>query len=251
MPLFSVARFLYYSEYTIFRFLTQVHETGHPLPLPISIMNLALLGKKIGMTQVFDEQNRLIPVTVIEAGPCPVTQVMSTEKDGYSAVQIGFIPQKEHRLSKAELGHFKKSGIEPLSQLQEFRTNGDSGVDVGDILTVDKFESGQKIDVIGTSKGRGFQGVVKRYGFAGGPASHGSMFHRRGGSYGMCQWPGHVIKGKKMPGHMGDVRRTVQNLEIVQVNSEKNLILVKGSIPGSRGSLVTVRTAVKNKKAVA
>jgi large subunit ribosomal protein L3 len=176
---------------------------------------------------------------------------MSTEKDGYSAVQIGFIPQKEHRLSKAELGHFKKSGIEPLSQLQEFRTNGDSGVDVGDILTVDKFESGQKIDVIGTSKGRGFQGVVKRYGFAGGPASHGSMFHRRGGSYGMCQWPGHVIKGKKMPGHMGDVRRTVQNLEIVQVNSEKNLILVKGSIPGSRGSLVTVRTAVKNKKAVA
>ena len=109
----------------------------------------------------------------------------------------------------------------------------------------------QKIDVIGTSKGRGFQGVVKRYGFAGGPASHGSMFHRRGGSYGMCQWPGHVIKGKKMPGHMGDVRRTVQNLEIVQVNSEKNLIPVKGSIPGSRGSLVTVRTAVKNKKAVA
>ena len=214
-------------------------------------MNVALLGKKIGMTQVFDEQNRLIPVTVIEAGPCPVTQIMSIEKDGYSAVQIGFSPQKERRLSKAELGHFRKSGVDPLSQLQEFRTNGDSGVNVGDVLTVDKFESGQKIDVIGTSKGRGFQGVVKRYGFAGGPASHGSMFHRRGGSYGMCQWPGHVIKGKKMPGHMGDVRRTVQNLEIVQVNAEKNLILVKGSIPGSRGSLVTVRTAVKNKKAAA
>ena len=223
----------------------------YQLPLPISIMNVALIGKKIGMTQVFDENNRLIPVTVIEAGPCPVTQVMSTEKDGYSAVQIGFRPQKEHRLSKPKLGHFKKSGIEPLSQLQEFRTHEDSGLSVGDILTVDKFESGQKIDVIGTSKGRGFQGVVKRYGFAGGPASHGSMFHRRGGSYGMCQWPGHVIKGKKMPGHMGDVRRTVQNLEIVQVNADKNLILVKGSIPGSRGSLVTVRTAVKNKKAAA
>ena len=127
-------------------------------------------------------------------------------------------------------------------------TNGDVEVNLGDVLTVEKFESGQKIDVIGTSKGRGFQGVVKRYGFAGGPASHGSMFHRRGGSYGMCQWPGHVIKGKKMPGHMGDVRRTVQNLEIVKIIAEENLILVKGSIPGSRGSLVTVRTAVKTKR---
>ncbi|MFU8847354.1 MAG: 50S ribosomal protein L3 [Opitutales bacterium] len=210
-------------------------------------MNVALLGKKIGMTQVFDEENRLIPVTVIEAGPCPVTQVKSVEKDGYDAVQIGYRAQKEHRLSKAALGHFKKAGVEPVAELQEFRTNGDTGFNVGDTLTVEKFEEGQKIDVIGTSKGRGFQGVVKRYGFAGGPASHGSMFHRRGGSYGMCQWPGHVIKGKKMPGHMGDVRRTVQNLQIVKVVAEKNLILIKGSIPGSRGSLVTIRTAVKNK----
>ncbi len=210
-------------------------------------MNVALLGKKIGMTQVFDEDNRLVPVTVIEAGPCPVTQVKSEEKDGYNAVQIGYRPQKAHRLSKAALGHFKKAGVEPVAELQEFRTNGDSEVNVGDVLTVEKFEVGQKIDVIGSSKGRGFQGVVKRHGFSGGPASHGSMFHRRGGSYGMCQWPGHVIKGKKMPGQMGDARRTVQNLQIVKVDAEKNLILIKGSVPGARGSLVTVRTAVKQK----
>ena len=214
-------------------------------------MKVALLGKKIGMTQVFDENNRLIPVTVIEAGPCPVTQVKSDEKDGYSAVQIGYRPQKDHRLSKAALGHFKKAGVEPLAELREFRVEAEGELNVGDVLTVEKFEAGQKIDVIGTSKGRGFQGVVKRYGFHGGPASHGSMFHRRGGSYGMCQWPGHVIKGKKMPGHMGDKQRTVQNLTVVKVLADKNLILVKGSIPGSRGSLVTVRTAVKNKKAKA
>ena len=193
-------------------------------------MNVALLGKKIGMTQVFDDANRLVPVTVIEAGPCPVTQVKSNDSDGYDAVQIGYRPQKEHRLSQAALGHFKKAGVEPHAELQEFRTNGESELNVGDVLTVEQFEAGQKIDVIGTSKGRGFQGVVKRYGFAGGPASHGSMFHRRGGSYGMCQWPGHVIKGKKMPGHMGDKQRTVQKLTVVKVIPEKNLILIKGSV---------------------
>jgi large subunit ribosomal protein L3 len=210
-------------------------------------MNVALLGKKIGMTQVFDDANRLVPVTVIEAGPCPVTQVKSTETDGYNAVQIGFREQKSHRLSRAAIGHFKKAGVEPQAELSEFRTSETHELNVGDVLTVERFEPGQKIDIIGTSKGRGFQGVVKRYGFAGGPASHGSMFHRRGGSYGMCQWPGHVIKGKKMPGHMGDVQRTVQNLTVVKIVPEKNLILIKGSVPGSRGSLLTVRTAVKNK----
>jgi large subunit ribosomal protein L3 len=214
-------------------------------------MKVALLGKKIGMTQVFDDENRLIPVTVIEAGPCPVTQVKTSDKDGYAAVQIGYRPQKQQRLSKAARGHFKKAGVDTHAELSEFRTDDGAELNVGDILTVDRFEAGQKIDVIGTSKGRGFQGVVKRYGFAGGPASHGSMFHRRGGSYGMCQWPGHVIKGKKMPGHMGDVQRTVQNLTIVKVLADENLILVKGSIPGSRGSLVTVRSAVKNKLAKA
>lgn len=203
------------------------------------------------MTQVFDDNNRQIPVTAIEVGPCPVTQVKTAEKDGYSAVQIGYRPQKEQRLSKAARGHFKKAGVESHAELSEFRIENGSDLNVGDVLTVDRFEAGQKIDVIGTSKGRGFQGVVKRYGFAGGPASHGSMFHRRGGSYGMCQWPGHVIKGKKMPGHMGDVQRTVQNLTVVKVLADENIILVKGSIPGSRGSLVTVRSAVKNKVAKA
>ena len=210
-------------------------------------MKVALLGKKIGMTQVYDDNNRLIPVTVIEAGPCPVTQVKTSEKDGYSAVQIGYRPQKEQRVSKSVRGHFKKAGVESHAELSEFRTEEGAELNVGDVLTVDRFEAGQKIDVVGNSKGRGFQGVVKRYGFAGGPASHGSMFHRRGGSYGMCQWPGHVIKGKKMPGHMGDVQRTVQNLTVVKVLSDENILLVKGSIPGSRGSLVTVRSAVKNK----
>ena len=212
-------------------------------------MNISLLGKKIGMTQVFDDASRLIPVTVIEAGPCPVTQIKSLEKDGYDAIQIGYREQKEHRLSKGELGHLSKADVAPVAELSEFRIDGEADVKVGDVLTVERFEAGQKIDVIGTSKGRGFQGVVKRHGFAGGPASHGSMFHRRGGSYGFCQWPGHVIKGKKMPGRMGGDQRTVQNLEIVKVVADKNLILIKGSIPGSRGSLVTVRTAVKSKTA--
>lgn len=203
------------------------------------------------MTQVFDDENRLVPVTVIEAGPCPVTQIKSTEKDGYDAVQIGYRAQKEHRLSKGELGHLKKASVDPVAELSEFRTNGETEFKVGDILTVDHFKAGQKIDVIGNSKGRGFQGVVKRHSFSGGPASHGSMFHRRGGSYGMCQWPGHVIKGKKMPGRMGGKQRTVQNLEVVKVITEKNLILIKGSIPGSRGGLVTVRSAIKTKAAQA
>ena len=212
-------------------------------------MNISLLGKKVGMTQVFNDENRLIPVTVIEAGPCPVIQIKSAEKDGYDSIQIGFRAQKEHRLSKAELGHLEKAEVAPVAELSEFRTNGETDIKVGDVLTVEHFKAGQKIDVIGTSKGRGFQGVVKRHGFAGGPASHGSMFHRRGGSYGFCQWPGHVIKGKKMPGRMGGNQRTVQNLEVVKVIAEKNLILIKGSIPGSRGGLVTVRTAVKTKSA--
>ena len=198
------------------------------------------------MTQVFDDANRLIPVTVIEAGPCPVTQVKSTEKDGYDAIQIGFRQQKEHRLTKAALGHFKKAGVEPVAELSEFRTNGDTEINLGDVLTVEHFEAGQKIDVIATTKGRGFQGVVKRYGFAGGPASHGSMFHRRGGSYGMCQWPGHVIKGKKMPGHMGSKRYTSQNLEVVSVDAERNLIAIKGAVPGHKGSVVVIRDVAKS-----
>ena len=201
------------------------------------------------MTQVFGDDNRLYPVTVVQVGPCPITQIKTVEKDGYNAVQIGYGEQKESRLSKAELGHLKGSKAGVLSHLKEFRVDDVSEFNLGDVLTVESFKEGDKIDIIGTTKGRGFQGVVKRYNFAGGPASHGSMFHRRGGSYGMCQWPGHVIKGKKMPGHMGTVQRTVQNLQVVKVIPEKNLLLIKGSMPGFNGALVTVRTAIKKKRA--
>lgn len=208
-------------------------------------MKFQILAKKVGMTQIFDDGNRRLPVTVLEAGPCPVTQVKSVEKDGYNAVQIGFGVQKEQRLSKALKGHLNPS--QPVKELREFRTDDVADFKVGDLLTVKDIEAGIKIDVVGTTKGRGFQGVVRKFGYAGGPASHGSMFHRRGGSYGHCQTPGHVIKGKKMPGHMGHVQRTVQNLEIIKVIPEKNLLLVRGSLPGPNGGTVLIRPAKKNK----
>jgi large subunit ribosomal protein L3 len=214
-------------------------------------MSFLLIGKKIGMTQVFDENNHLLPVTVLEAGPCPVTQVKTVENDGYDAVQIGYGPQKESRLSKAQLGHLGKAGVDAVRVLQEFRLSDGESFGIGETLTVEKFQPGEKVDVIGVSKGQGFQGVMKRHGFGGGPASHGSMTHRRGGSFGFCQDPGHVIKGKKMPGHMGNRRRTVQNLRVVKVDADKNLILVKGSLPGPNGSLVTVRPSKKRRPAAA
>jgi large subunit ribosomal protein L3 len=214
-------------------------------------MNVSLLGKKIGMTQVFGEDNRLHPVTVVQVGPCPITQIKTLENDGYNAVQIGFGEQKESRLSKAEVDHLKKANVAPLTHLKEFRVEDLSGLNVGDVLTVSSFQDGELIDVVGVTKGRGFQGVMKRYGFSGGPASHGSMFHRRGGSFGMRQTPGRIFKNKKMPGHMGDVRCTVQNLEIIKVIPEKHLLLIKGSLPGGNGSLLSVRTAKKSKKKVA
>ncbi len=204
------------------------------------------------MTQVFDENNRLIPVTVIEVGPCSVTQIKTEEKDGYQAVQIGFGPQKESRLSQPVLGHLKKAGVDPVRCLKEFRTDDSSKTyEVGEKLTIDAFSEIEKVDVIATAKGRGFQGVVKRWGFSGGPASHGSMFHRRGGSYGMCQWPGEILKGKKMPGRMGGGNRTTQNLKVVKVIPEKNLLLVKGSFPGYNGSIVSVRPAIKKRRGAA
>jgi large subunit ribosomal protein L3 len=208
-------------------------------------MSTTLIGKKVGMTQVYNETGELVPVTVIEAGPCPVVQVKSQEKDGYSAIQIGFGSKKEKNTSNGALGHFRKAGTAPQRLLREIRLAKDSDAEVGSSLTVEIFQNDAKVDVIGETKGRGFQGVVKRWNFAGGPASHGSMFHRRGGSYGMCQWPGEVIKGKKMPGHFGTDRRTVQNLKVVKILPEKNLILVKGSVPGATGSTVIVRKAVK------
>lgn len=215
-------------------------------------MSLLLIGKKVGMTQVYDSDNRLVPVTVVEAGPCPVVQVKNTETDGYRSVQIGYGTQKEHRISKPMNGHFKKAGVDPVTHLREFRTEDvEDELKVGDVLTVARFQEGEKVDIIGQTKGRGFQGVMKRWNFGGGPASHGSMFHRRGGSYGQCQWPGEVHKGKKMPGRMGNDRRTVQNLRVVKVIEDKNLLLVKGSFPGANGSTVYVRPAVKSKKAKA
>lgn len=204
------------------------------------------------MTQVFDENNRLVPVTVIEVGPCPVTQVKTEESDGYEAVQIGYGPQKESRLNQPALGHLKKAGVQPVRRLQEFRTEETSeSYEVGQELTVEAFSEIEKVDVIATAKGRGFQGVVKRWGFSGGPASHGSMFHRRGGSYGMCQWPGEIVKGKKMPGRMGGGSRTTQNLKVIKVIPEKNLLLVKGSFPGYNGSTVSVRPAIKKRRGAA
>lgn len=207
-----------------------------------------LIGKKIGMTQVYDGDNVLVPVTVIEAGPCPVVQVKTAESDGYNAAQIAFRPVKDKHLTRAMKGHFAKFGATASRTVREIRLEDAPGVEPGHELTVAIFKDEAKVDVIGTSKGRGFQGVMKRYDFAGQPASHGHMTHRRGGSYGMCQFPGHVLKGKKMPGHMGDVRRTQQSLKVVRVIEEKNLILVKGSVPGANGTTVIVRGAVKKRK---
>ncbi len=214
-------------------------------------MSLILLGKKVGMTQIFDGENRLVPVTVVEAGPCPVTQVKTVDSDGYNAVQIGFGAQKEHRMSKPELGHLKKSGATPVTHLTEFRTKAAPEHKVGDILTVGKFAEGTKVDIIGASKGRGFQGVMKRHNMDGQPDSHGHMMHRRPGSIGMRQTPGHVFKGKRMPGHMGTERRTVQNLTVVRIIGDKNLILLKGSLPGANGDIVWVREAKKTRVAKA
>ncbi|MDP0499107.1 MAG: 50S ribosomal protein L3 [Verrucomicrobiota bacterium JB022] len=207
-----------------------------------------LIGKKIGMTQVYTDDNQLVPVTVIEAGPCPIVQIKTPEKDGYHAVQIGFGAKKEKNTSQGMKGHFAKAGVEQQRILREIRLEDAAQAELGQNLTVEIFDGVEKIDVISTTKGRGFAGVMKRWNFAGGPASHGSMFHRRGGSYGMRQFPGEIAKGKKMPGHYGSDQRTVQNLKVVKVLADKNLILVKGSVPGANGSTVIVRRAIKQRK---
>lgn len=205
-----------------------------------------LIGKKLGMTQVYDAQNVLVPVTVVEAGPCAIVQVKTVENDGYNAVQLGFSKQKAKNASKAEQNHAKKAGLDDTPRvLSEVRLAAAPEAKLGDVLTVETFKEGQLVDVIGVSKGKGFQGVVKRFRVAGGPASHGSMFHRRIGSIGMRQTPGRVWKNQAMPGHMGQDRRTMQNLKIVKIIAEKNLLLVKGAIPGANGDDVIVRTAIK------
>jgi len=198
------------------------------------------------MTQVYDAQNVLVPVTVVEAGPCPVVQVKTTETDGYNAVQLGFSQKKEKNTPKAEQAHAQKAGLtETPRVLSEVRTEGAPDLKVGDVVTVSAFTEGQFVDVIGITKGKGFQGVVKRFRVAGGPASHGSMFHRRIGSVGMRQTPGRVWKNQAMPGHMGSEKRTVQNLRVVKILADKNIILVKGAIPGANGDDVIVRSAIK------
>jgi large subunit ribosomal protein L3 len=202
------------------------------------------------MTQVYDAQNVLTPVTVVEAGPCPVVQVKTVATDGYNAVQIGFGAQKPKNASKAETAHAKKAGLDSTPrELSEVRLTEASTLKAGDVVTVTAFTEGQIIDVIGISKGKGFQGVVKKHGAAGGPAAHGSMFHRRIGSIGMRQTPGRTWKNQSMPGHMGSERRTVQNLRVVKIIADKNLLLVKGAIPGANGDVVLVRAGKKAKKA--
>ena len=206
----------------------------------------AIIGKKVGMTQIFDEKGYVIPVTAIEAGPCVVAQVKSVDTDGYDAVQLGFGEVKEKHINKPEKGHFAKSKLTAKKHLREFRTNSVADVKVGDEVKADVFAAGDKIDVQGTSKGKGFQGVIKRHGQSRGPMGHGSMYHRRPGSMGSTSTPGRVFKGKKLPGHMGVQTVTIQNLEVVRVDMDKNVILVKGSVPGPKGAILKIKETVKS-----
>ena len=206
-----------------------------------------ILGKKLGMTQIFTEEGIVVPVTVVEAGPNVVTQVKTVEKDGYNAIQVGFEDAKEKSLNKPQKGHLAAANV-LKKHLKEFRVDAVEEFTVGQEIKADLFAAGEKIDVTGTSKGKGFQGPIKRHGQSRGPESHGSRYHRRPGSMGACSFPGRVFKNKKLAGHMGSVTVTVQNLEVVRVDAEKNLILVKGAIPGAKGSVVTVKEAVKASK---
>ncbi|KXZ38981.1 LSU ribosomal protein L3P [Alkalithermobacter thermoalcaliphilus JW-YL-7 = DSM 7308] len=206
-----------------------------------------ILGKKIGMTQIFDEEGRVIPVTVIEAGPVVVTQVKTEEVDGYNAIKVGFEDAKPKSLNKPEKGQFEKADLPYKKFLREFRVENPQEYTVGQEIKADIFAAGDKVDVTGTSKGKGFQGPIKRHGKSRGPMSHGSRYHRGPGSLGAGTSPGRVFKGKKLAGHMGVERVTIQNLEVVRVDAEKNIILVKGAIPGPKKSLVMIKETVKNK----
>ena len=206
-----------------------------------------ILGRKIGMTQIFTEAGEVVPVTVVEAGPNVVTQVKTVEKDGYNAIQVGFEDAKEKSLNKPQKGHLAAANV-LKKHLKEFRVDAVEEFTVGQEIKADLFAAGEKIDVTGTSKGKGFQGPIKRHGQSRGPESHGSRYHRRPGSMGACSFPGRVFKNKKLAGHMGSVKVTVQNLEVVRVDADKNLILVKGAIPGPKGSMVTIKEAVKSSK---
>ena len=224
-------------------------------------MKKAILATKIGMTQIFGEGGEVIPVTVLQAGPCYVTQVKTVETDGYDAVQVGFMDKKEktvnvdatgaksvynrHGVNKPQAGHFKKAGVGGKRYVREFRFENASEYQPADEIRADIFANGDKIDATAISKGKGFQGAIKRHGQSRGPMAHGSKYHRHAGSNGACSSPSKVFKGKKMPGQMGGVKVTVQNLEVVRVDAEQNLILVKGSVPGPKKALVTIKESVK------
>lgn len=208
-------------------------------------MKKAILGKKIGMTQIFDENGKVVPVTVVEATPCVVVQKKTIEKDGYDAIQVGFGDIREKLVNKPKKGHYAKAGVSLKRKLKEFRLEDCSTYEVGQEIKVDVFEAGEKIDVSGVSKGKGFQGVIKRWNANRGPMTHGSKFHRAVGSMGASSDPSKTFKNKHMPGHMGAVNRTVQNLEVVKIIAEKNLILIKGGIPGPNKGTVVIRNAVK------
>ena len=201
-----------------------------------------IIGKKLGMTRIFDETGAAVPVTVVEAGPCPVVQVRTAEKEGYTAVQLGFGQKKAIRSTQAELGHAAKAGLEGApAVLREFKLEGGDTPELGEQFTVERFEAGSRVKVTGISKGRGFQGVMKRHGFAGGRASHGATrVHRAPGSIGAGTNPSRVIKGKKLPGHMGSVRKTIRNLQIAKVDAERNLLFIRGAVPGANNSYVFI-----------
>lgn len=208
-------------------------------------MKKAILSTKIGMTQIFSEDGALIPVTVLQAGPCVVTQVKTMENDGYEAVQVGFVDKREKLVNKPMQGQFKKAGVSYKRYLKEFKFENTSEYNLADEIKADIFTAGDVIDASAKSKGKGFQGAIKRHGQHRGPMTHGSKFHRHAGSNGAASDPSKVFKGKKMPGQMGNKQITIQNLEVVRVDADKNLILVKGAVPGPRKGLVTIREAVK------
>ena len=209
-------------------------------------MKKAILAKKVGMTQIFNEAGELVPVTVLQAGPCVVTQVKTIENDGYEAVQVGFEDIREKLVNKPVNGMFDKAGVSYKRYVREFKLEGEYSVK--DEIKVDVFEAGDKIDATAIAKGKGFQGAIKRHGQSRGPMAHGSKYHRHAGSNGSCSTPSRVFKGKKMPGHMGSVRVTIQNLEVVKIDVENNVILVKGAVPGPKKSLVMIKDTVKSGK---
>ena len=211
-------------------------------------MQKAILARKLGMTQIFDQNGKLIPVTVVEAGPNTVIQKKTVENDGYDAVQVGFVDIKESRANKPQLGHFSKAGVSPKKYLKELRLENAAELNVGDEIKADVFAEGDSVDVTGVSKGKGFAGTIKRWGQGRGPTSHGSKYHRGPGSMSGASFPGRVMKGKRLPGRMGGKKVTVQNLRVVKVDAERNLILVKGGVPGPKNGLLIIKNTVKGRR---